>query len=38
MFSLVGQNLLHDQHPEFGTPESRGNLERAVYLKAEWRL
>jgi iron complex outermembrane receptor protein len=38
MFSLVGQNLLHDEHPEFGTPESRGNLERAVYLKAEWRL
>jgi iron complex outermembrane receptor protein len=38
MFSLVGQNLLHDEHPEFGPVDSRGNLERAVYLKAEWRL
>jgi hypothetical protein len=36
--SLVGQNLLHDEHPEFGPLESRGNLERAAYLKAEWRL
>jgi len=34
--SLVGQNLLHDEHVEFGTPESRGRLERAAYLKAEW--
>ncbi len=38
MFSLMGQNLLHDEHPEFGPLDSRGNLERAVYLKAEWRL
>lgn len=36
--SLVGQNLLHDEHPEFGPLEARGNLERAAYLKAEWRL
>lgn len=34
--SLVGQNLLHDDHEEFGTPEARGRLERAAYLKAEW--
>jgi iron complex outermembrane receptor protein len=37
-FSLVGQNLLHDQHPEFGPIDARGELERAVYVKAEWRL
>ena len=36
--SLIGQNLLHDHHPEFGPIDSRGELERAVYLKAEWRL
>jgi iron complex outermembrane receptor protein len=36
--SLMGQNLLHDEHPEFGPLEARGNLERAAYLKAEWRL
>jgi iron complex outermembrane recepter protein len=38
MFSLMGQNLLHDSHPEFGPVDARGNLERAAYLKAEWRL
>ena len=36
--SLLGQNLLHDSHEEFGTPEARGRLERAAYLKAELRL
>jgi iron complex outermembrane receptor protein len=36
--SLVGQNLLHDEHLEFGPPENRGSLERAAYLKVEWRL
>jgi len=35
--ALVGQNLLHDEHVEFGPPEARGALERAAYLKAEWR-
>jgi iron complex outermembrane receptor protein len=35
--SLVGQNLLDDEHVEFGTPNARGELERAAYLKAEWR-
>jgi len=35
--SLVGQNLLDDQHAEFGPPEQRGNLERAAYLKASLR-
>jgi iron complex outermembrane receptor protein len=35
--SLQGQNLLHDEHVEFGPPEGRGSLERAAYLKAVWR-
>jgi iron complex outermembrane receptor protein len=35
--SLVGQNLLHDGHAEFGPPESRAELERTAYLKATWR-
>jgi iron complex outermembrane receptor protein len=38
LLSLVGQNLLHDQHAEFGPLDSRGEFERAAYLKAEWRL
>lgn len=28
--SLVGQNLLHDHHPEFGTPAARGEEQRSV--------
>jgi iron complex outermembrane receptor protein len=35
--SLVGQNLLHDQHAEFGPSASRGEIERGAYLKATWR-
>jgi iron complex outermembrane receptor protein len=35
--SLVGQNLLHDQHVEFGAPDSRGQIERAVYARITWR-
>jgi iron complex outermembrane receptor protein len=31
--ALVGQNLLHDDHLEFGTPEARGAIRRSVYLK-----
>jgi hypothetical protein len=34
--SVVGQNLLHDQHPEFGAPESRGEIERGVYTRISW--
>lgn len=34
--SLVGQNLLHDHHVEFGTPASRGEIQRGVYLKIAW--
>ena len=36
--SLVGQNLLHDHHLEFGTPATRGEIERGVYGKAAWRF
>ncbi len=34
--SLVGQNLLHDQHLEFGPPDGRGALQRSVYVRAAW--
>jgi iron complex outermembrane recepter protein len=36
--SLVGQNLLHDQHIEFGTPAARGEIERSVYGKFAWNF
>ncbi len=37
--SIVGQNLLHDQHPEFGIPgPTRVELERSVHGKAVWRF
>jgi iron complex outermembrane receptor protein len=35
--SLVGQNLLHDRHPEFGTSTARREIERGVYGKIAWR-
>jgi iron complex outermembrane recepter protein len=35
--SLVGQNLLDDEHVEFGTPDLRSAMERSAYLKVEWR-
>ena len=34
--SVVGQNLLHDHHPEFGAPGARGEIERSVYGKVAW--
>jgi iron complex outermembrane receptor protein len=34
--SLVGQNLLHDHHPEFGVPLQRGEIQRGVYGKVAW--
>ena len=34
--SIVGQNLLHDRHIEFGSPAARGELERGVYGKLAW--
>ena len=37
--SVVGQNLLHDHHPEYGVPEpTRGEIERSVYAKIAWRM
>jgi iron complex outermembrane receptor protein len=36
--SVVGQNLLHDHHPEYGFPDpSRVEIERSVYGKVTWR-
>lgn len=36
--SLVGQNLLHDRHVEFGSPANRGEIERGVYARIAWDL
>ncbi len=36
--SLLGQNLLHSDHPEFNTPASRRELQRAIYGKASWQF
>jgi hypothetical protein len=40
--SIIGQNLLHDHHPEFGTDtaslsSTRKAIERGVYGKLLWR-
>ncbi len=35
-FSIVGQNLLDAQHPEFGNPASRQEIQRGVYGKIQW--
>jgi len=37
-FSLVGQNLLHNRHAEFGTPFNRQDISRSVYGKVVWRF
>lgn len=37
-FSVLGQNLLHDQHAEFNPPGSRRELQRGFYTKASWRF
>jgi iron complex outermembrane receptor protein len=38
-FSLVGQNLLHARHPEFGAPSPlREEVQRSLYGKATWRF
>lgn len=36
--SIVGQNLLHERHAEFGTPTARREIERGVYGMAQWRF
>jgi iron complex outermembrane receptor protein len=36
--SIVGQNLLHDHHPEYGFPgPTRVEIERSVYGRVAWR-
>lgn len=37
-FSIVGQNLLHGHHAEFGNPATRQEIERGVYGKVLWRF
>ena len=37
-FALVGQNLLHNRHPEYGFPgPTRPEIERSAYGKFTWR-
>src|SRR5438874_2579260 len=36
--SVVGQNLLHDHHVEFGTPSAWRQIERGVYGAVAWRF
>lgn len=36
--SIVGQNLLHQRHVEFGTPTAGRQIERAVYGMAQWHF
>jgi iron complex outermembrane recepter protein len=36
--AIVGQNLLHAHHPEFGAPTTRREAERVVYGKLLWRF
>jgi iron complex outermembrane receptor protein len=36
--SIVGQNLLHSRHPEFGALTTRQEVERSVYAKILWRF
>ncbi|HYD84347.1 MAG TPA: TonB-dependent receptor, partial [Opitutus sp.] len=36
--SVVGQNLLHDRHAEYGAPSPlRVEIQRSVYAKLAWR-
>jgi len=34
--ALIGQNLLHPTHAEFGPPAARGEIERGVYARFAW--
>jgi iron complex outermembrane recepter protein len=36
--SLIGQNLLHRRHTEFGAPSARGEIERSFYGKIAWEF
>jgi iron complex outermembrane receptor protein len=36
--SVVGQNLLHDGHPEYGLPgPTRVEIGRSVFARLAWR-
>ena len=36
--ALLGRNLLHDSHPEFGPPgPGREEIQRSVFLKVTWK-
>lgn len=35
--AMVGQNVLHDHHPEFGVPAVRAEIERGFYAKLIYR-
>jgi len=36
--AVVGQNLLDNRHPEFGTPPSRKEIQHSIYGKVTWRF
>ena len=36
--SVVGQNLLHRRHAEFGAPATRREIQRGVYGLVQWRF
>jgi iron complex outermembrane receptor protein len=36
--SIVGQNLLHDHHAEFGTPTGRREIKRGAYGSVTWHF
>jgi iron complex outermembrane receptor protein len=36
--SVIGQNLLHDDHEEFAAGTPREHFERSVYLRSIWRF
>jgi iron complex outermembrane receptor protein len=36
--ALIGQNLLHSEHPEFAAAPTRSVFERTALLKATWRF
>jgi iron complex outermembrane receptor protein len=37
-FSIVGRNLLHDRHPEYGNVVSRSEYERNVFGQVRWQF
>jgi iron complex outermembrane receptor protein len=36
--AMVGQNLLDNQHPEFGLPATRQEIPRSVYGRVTWKF